>query len=169
MIKRGTSLCNSLVRAPPIVLNRYSRPQEFRLMKHANLHLSSAIIVVMLAVLCSAPSSSIGQDRAKRRPPVSWVNPELPEAPGLTHRTLDSKAMGHKVGYVVWTPSDYDDSGDTRYPVIYFLHGMGGTESRDAAGFSGLVRRGVRDGQIPPVRKTVESFTSSVSLCRRCS
>lgn len=118
-------------------------------MKHTDSHLPSTIVVVISAVLCTGPSSTIGQDRTKRRPPVSWVNPELPDAPGLTHRTLDSKAMGHDVGYVVWTPSDYDDSGDTRYPVIYFLHGMGGTESRDAAGFSGLVRRGIRDGRIP--------------------
>ncbi len=59
--------------------------------------------------------------------------------------------MGHEVGYVVWTPPDYATSGDTRYPVIYFLHGMGGNEASDSAGFSSQIARGIRDGSVPPV------------------
>ncbi len=113
--------------------------------------LSIVAAFAVAGALFSAPSVSNGQEQRRQRPPVSWVNPDLPKGPGLTHRVLDSKAMGHEVGYVVWTPRDYDDSGDTGYPVIYFLHGMGGTESADSGGFSGLVARGVRDGKIPPV------------------
>ncbi|MEZ5326938.1 MAG: non-reducing end alpha-L-arabinofuranosidase family hydrolase [Verrucomicrobiales bacterium] len=85
-----------------------------------------------------------------KRPPVSWVNPQLPEGPGLQHHVLKSKAMGHDIGYVVATPADYDASGKTRYPVVYFLHGMGGNESADAGGFSGLVRGATRAGKMPP-------------------
>jgi endo-1,4-beta-xylanase len=59
--------------------------------------------------------------------------------------------MGHDVGYVVWTPADFDASKKTRYPVIYFLHGMGGNEASDSAGFSGMIARGIRDGSVPPV------------------
>ena len=88
---------------------------------------------------------------AAQAAPVSWVNPKLPDGPGLTHRILDSKAMEREVGYVVWTPRDFDASGRTRYPVVYFLHGMGGNESADAAGFSDLVGRGIRDGILPPM------------------
>ncbi|MCA9263982.1 MAG: alpha/beta hydrolase [Planctomycetales bacterium] len=83
--------------------------------------------------------------------PISWVNPELPAGTGLTHKVLSSQSLGHDVGYVVWTPPDVDSSGATKYPVIYFLHGMGGTESSDAGGFSGLVHRAVGEGQMPPV------------------
>jgi enterochelin esterase-like enzyme len=83
------------------------------------------------------------------RPPVSWVNPKLPQGPGLTHHVLTSKALGHEVGYVAWTPPGYDAT--KRYPVIYFLHGIGGTESADAAGFSGLVAKGIEKGEIAPV------------------
>ena len=78
--------------------------------------------------------------KTAQRPPVSWVNSKLPKGPGLKHSILSSKVMGHDIGYVVATPPDYDASGDTRYPVIYFLHGMGGNESADSGGFSGLVR-----------------------------
>ena len=63
---------------------------------------------------------------------------------------LASKAMGHDVGYVVWTPADYDASGDTRYPVIYFLHGAGGSEASDAHGFSSMVAAGIHRGVLPP-------------------
>jgi endo-1,4-beta-xylanase len=89
--------------------------------------------------------------RAAEEKPVSWVNPKLPAGPGLTHHLLDSKKMGHPVGYVVWTPRDYDASGNTRYPVIYFLHGMGGNESADSGGFSGQVAKGIREGHLPAV------------------
>jgi len=88
---------------------------------------------------------------AAEQKPVSWVNPKLPAGSGLSHHILDSKAMGHEVGYVVWTPKDYDASGKTRYPVIYFLHGMGGNESADSGGFSSQVSKGMREGTMPPV------------------
>jgi len=95
--------------------------------------------------------NTLGTVLAQTQPqqPVSWVNPKLPEGPGLTHHVLNSKAMGHEVGYVVWTPMDYEASGNTRYPVLYFLHGMGGNESADAGGFSGLVARGIHAGVLP--------------------
>jgi endo-1,4-beta-xylanase len=81
--------------------------------------------------------------------PISWVNPKLPAGPGLTHYVLASKALGHDVGYVVWKPAGFDAT--KKYPVLYFLHGSGGTESADAAGFSGWVARGIAKGLVPPV------------------
>jgi len=32
--------------------------------------------------------------------------------------------MGHSVNYCVALPPDYDSSGSTRYPTLYFLHGL---------------------------------------------
>ncbi|HYW78131.1 MAG TPA: alpha/beta hydrolase-fold protein [Thermoguttaceae bacterium] len=110
------------------------------------LRILSCVLAATASLLMLNPSDACAQ-----RPPVSWVNPDLPQGPGLTHRVLASKAMGHDVGYVVWTPADYDNSGKTRYPVIYVLHGMGGNEAADSAGFSGLVARAIRDGSVPPV------------------
>lgn len=71
--------------------------------------------------------------------------------PGLSHHTLNSEAMGHDVGYVVWTPPGYDPSARKRYPVIYFLHGMGGTELSDGPGFSEWVSKAIDQKIIPPV------------------
>jgi enterochelin esterase-like enzyme len=71
--------------------------------------------------------------------------------PELSHHILASKAMGHDVGYVVWTPPDYATEVRKHYPVIYFLHGAGGTESADAAGFSSWAAKAIADGSLPPV------------------
>ena len=106
--------------------------------------------ILTLAALLS-PIVSQAQQADNARPPVSWVNPKLPDGPGLQHHILNSEAMGHDVGYVVATPADFDPSGKTRYPVVYFLHGMGGNESADAGGFSGLIRGGVGSKKMPPV------------------
>ena len=107
---------------------------------------------VLLAMLgcCGfwVPSAAAQQ---RERKPVKWVNAKLPAGQGLEHKVLSSQAMSHDVGYVVWTPKDYDASGKTRYPVIYFLHGMGGNESADAGGFSSIVAQGIRAGDLPPV------------------
>ena len=65
--------------------------------------------VVCLTLHCWLTGSCV---QAAEEKPVSWVNPKLPGGPGLTHHVLESKAMGHAVGYVVWTPKDYDASGN---------------------------------------------------------
>jgi enterochelin esterase-like enzyme len=90
---------------------------------------------------------------AEQRPrrEVTWVNPLSSEKEGLTHHILNSKNLGHDVGYVVWTPPSYNYYAKKRFPVIYFLHGAGGDESKDAIGFSDWVKKGIDQGVIPPV------------------
>ena len=111
------------------------------------------ISVALLLTVLSYSSRSSAQTRPATRPQaqVSWVNPKLPGGPGLSHHILASKAMGRDVGYVVWTPAGYEQKPDQRYPVIYFLHGMGGNESADSGGFSGYVSQAIQKGVLPPV------------------
>ena len=63
-------------------------------------------VLAIEAILGSSQPDAHAQRPGGQRPPVSWVNPDLPNGAGLTHRVLASKAMGHDVGYVVWTPAD---------------------------------------------------------------
>lgn len=101
----------------------------------------------------NTPSEKQSPNRRNRRPrrEIKWVNPNIPKMPGLTHHILESKVMGHEVGYVVWTPPDYSQKANKRYPVIYFLHGAGGNEAADAGGFSGWAAKVIADGSLPPV------------------
>ena len=105
------------------------------------------------------PRSSQGDTIARTRdngqqrthPEVKWVNPGIPPSVGLSHHMLESNAMGHEVGFTVWTPDGYHEDANRRYPVIYFLHGMGGSESSDAAGFSSWVEKAIESKTLPPV------------------
>lgn len=109
-------------------------------------HLSSLLLIG--AAWLTTISHLLGAD-AQMPSGVKWVNPQLPARPGLEHHVLHSASLGWDVGYVVWKPAKYDPA--RRYPVIYFLHGANGTESADAAGFSGWVAKGIEKGLLPPV------------------
>ncbi|HKF51587.1 MAG TPA: alpha/beta hydrolase family protein [Candidatus Acidoferrales bacterium] len=43
-------------------------------------------------------------------------------------RSTPSKILGHDVRYCAILPPSYDASKSRRYPVLYFLHGLGGNE-----------------------------------------
>lgn len=43
-------------------------------------------------------------------------------------RSAPSKILGHEVRYCTILPPSYDASKSRRYPVLYFLHGLGGNE-----------------------------------------
>jgi S-formylglutathione hydrolase FrmB len=43
-------------------------------------------------------------------------------------RSMPSKILGHAVNYCVILPRGYDTDKGTQYPVLYFLHGLGGNE-----------------------------------------
>src|SRR5580700_6878437 len=57
-----------------------------------------------------------------------WAAPAA-AAPGRAEcRAVPSKILGHPVPYCVILPSDYDSDKTSNYPVLYFLHGLGGNE-----------------------------------------
>lgn len=102
----------------------------------------------LVLLIVAATTFQPTQASAQRPRKVSWVNPDIPDMKGLNHHVLASKSMGHDVGYVVWTPPDFDSSGTAKYPVIYFLHGAGGSEKSDSAGFSARVAAAIRSGKM---------------------
>jgi endo-1,4-beta-xylanase len=79
-----------------------------------------------------------------------WVNPPAKPIPNVEHRILHSPSMRRDVGYCVYTPPEYAEEKTKRYPVIYFLHGMGGNESMDAGGFPSVLEKAMRAGKFPP-------------------
>jgi enterochelin esterase-like enzyme len=62
---------------------------------------------------------------------IAWVDP--PEAPPVntTHGTFQSPSMDVEVGYSIYLPDGYDESV-REYPVVYWLHGRGGSEAGTA-------------------------------------
>lgn len=107
----------------------------------------SLFLLLAGAWLSAMPNTTAAENQASAG--VKWVNPKLPAGPGLEHHVLHSTALGWDAGYVVWKPAQYHPA--RKYPVIYFLHGASGSESSDAAGFSGWVAKGIEKGMLPPV------------------
>jgi endo-1,4-beta-xylanase len=77
----------------------------------------------------------------------TWNNPDA--VAGTEHGVLKSEAMKTEVGFNVYLPPGYKEGSD-RYPVVYFLHGMGGSEKSDA-GFSGYVASAIAQKKVPPM------------------
>ncbi|MGI6238131.1 MAG: alpha/beta hydrolase [Christensenellales bacterium] len=61
---------------------------------------------------------------------MNYINPPQNPPTHVTHRTFYSKALNHEIGYNIYLPPDYEDSG-ARYPVLYHLHGWTGNESSE--------------------------------------
>jgi endo-1,4-beta-xylanase len=79
----------------------------------------------------------------------SWVNPDA--TPPLTSfETFRSETVGGPVGYALYLPPGYDHDRDARYPVIYWLHGMGGDPRRGGT-FVRMLDEAIRAGIAPAV------------------
>jgi S-formylglutathione hydrolase FrmB len=88
---------------------------------------------------------------ADEKPFMCFYNPPAQPIPLEKHQSYESAAMGTKVGYNIYLPPGYSDPGNTnRYPVIYWLHGRGCSESNDQFPAS-TVDAAIRSKTIPPL------------------
>jgi S-formylglutathione hydrolase FrmB len=63
---------------------------------------------------------------------MSFYNPPPNPIPLEEHQFYESPSMKTRVGYNIYLPPGYREAGNTRhYPVIYWLHGRGCSESND--------------------------------------
>jgi gluconolactonase len=79
-----------------------------------------------------------------------WNNAEQFSSQLLRHTTYPSKSMGTEVGFSYWLPPDYESRKDQRYPVLYWLHGLGGSELGDSYPATSLASK-VASGEVPPM------------------
>jgi S-formylglutathione hydrolase FrmB len=85
---------------------------------------------------------------AQLAPPV-WSNPPAVAVPGVEHRTFHSSTLDTAVGYNILLPPGYD-SADRRYPVIYWLHGVGGDENAAVSAVAPPLVAAMNDRALPP-------------------
>lgn len=72
------------------------------------------------------------------------------EGPNLHYKTFDSKTAGEKVSYLIYLPPDYEKATDQRYPVVYWLHGIGGSQQGVPTMTQNLTQA-IADGKAPPM------------------
>ncbi len=79
-----------------------------------------------------------------------WVLPET-EAPRVRRVVIESEVIGQQVSCYVFTPPVYDEAPDRRFPVLYWLHGGGGSSPAGAVQFARRYGAAMREGKIPPM------------------
>lgn len=82
-------------------------------------------------------------------PQESWVNPLKNPPPGVEPRSFASASMKRDVGYTIYLPPGYQ-TGDCRYPVVYYLHGMTDCESTHSQLF-GILDQAIAAGDVKPM------------------
>lgn len=78
-----------------------------------------------------------------------WNAPPAQPVEGVEHGTYHSESMDVTVGYNVLLPDGYTDT-DRRYPVVYWLHGLGGNENSGAR-LAGRIRTLTAGHSITPM------------------
>lgn len=138
-------------------------------------HRTARIFVFAVAMLAFAgvsrgqPEGTASRPRPPR-PAPAWVLPAV-ETPHVRQRVFDSAAAGEKVSYLVYLPPDYEKSGRTRYPVVYWLHGIGGSQ-QGVPGFCERLTAAISSGRTPPmivvfINGMVDSFYCDAATLRR--
>lgn len=92
-------------------------------------------------------TAPVGQRPRDQKP--SWLMPPV-EGPNLHYKTFDSKAAGEKVSYLLYLPPDYETAKDQRYPVVYWLHGIGGSQ-QGVPGMAERLTKAITEEKTPPM------------------
>ncbi len=79
-----------------------------------------------------------------------WVLPEV-NASGLRRVLFDSKTANQQVSCYVFTPEVYERDKEQRFPVLYWLHGSGGSSPGAAAQVARRYGQAMQAGKIPPM------------------
>ncbi len=107
--------------------------------------LRAAGVFLGLLALAASPGA------AQPAPPVveaSWLDPDRSEPAGTKYQTFHSPTVNGEVSYLIYLPSGYPTS-TRRYPVVYWLHGLGGNQ-RSGAVFVSQLSAAIQAGKCPP-------------------
>lgn len=113
-----------------------------------------SIIALITALLMFSPADSRAQAAGRKGPGgppkiASWQMPPVQGA-NLHYKTFESKAAGEKVSYLIYLPEAYEQKKDARFPVVFWLHGIGGSQQgvpRMCENFTSAIAQ----GKMPPV------------------
>ncbi len=93
-----------------------------------------------------------------------WVEKSEEEPAGTKYHTFHSDVVDGKVSYLLYLPPDYEQDEDRRFPVVYWLYGLG-SDQRGGAGFVRRLDRAIRDGQAPSMIAVLVNGPPSSFFC----
>ncbi|MCX7007582.1 MAG: alpha/beta hydrolase-fold protein [Kiritimatiellaeota bacterium] len=120
-------------------------------MKLKNIFFVTIGFGLLAAAFAAEPPKFAGPGPGNRRPmaKAEWVDSTGTAPEGTLFKTFHSAVLGSNVSYLVWLPSGYAETTN-RYPVIYWLHGMGGNQRGGATMFIPHVAAAIKSGVLPP-------------------
>ncbi len=80
----------------------------------------------------------------------TWVDPDRSAPAGTEYHTFFSNTIGGQISYLIYLPPDHQTAAMKRYPVVYWLHGLGGNQ-RGGATFVAHLDAAIKTGKAPPV------------------
>jgi enterochelin esterase-like enzyme len=101
--------------------------------------------LILFATLLLTPLAALHAQETPR-----WILPE-PDAPRVQRVLFDSQTAGEQVSCYVFTPQPYDTDKEGRFPVLYWLHGSGGSSPGAVAQVARRYGEAMRAGKIPPM------------------
>src|SRR5262245_6959421 len=108
--------------------------------------------VLLLVALAASGVAQAPKQKPKAKADFGlplWVREPI-EGKHLHYLKFPSKAVGGDVSYVIYRPACYDEQKDRRFPVVYWLHGIGGSQ----AGLPRFAERwdaAIEGGKAPPM------------------
>jgi enterochelin esterase-like enzyme len=116
-------------------------------------HAATAILLAAIFVgvpvltrVCRAQQ----EKKQKTWPEPQWVDANQGEPNGTKFRAFHSRAAGGDVSYLLYLPPQYDEQPTRRFPVIYWLHGLGGNQRAGALFFVPRLDEAIRKESLPP-------------------
>lgn len=110
------------------------------------------LALIAMAALLTAAAFAQPERRRPAGPPDAgfgpWLDPNKTVPAGTHYATFSSKLAGTEVSYLVYLPPDYETAKDQRYPVIYWLHGRGGSQT-GAGNFATRLDAAIKAGKAP--------------------
>ncbi len=96
------------------------------------------------------PLKTAYQEEISRSPdPSKWQR--IFNRAGITDITYFSEAMGIDVNALVWVPDDYEANPEKRYPVLYYMHGRGGSCIEPFDTIAKSIQAAIEDGTLEPM------------------
>jgi endo-1,4-beta-xylanase len=112
--------------------------------------ISSALCLPLLATIAFGAEPARRPMNKRPMPKGEWLEPDHTAPNGSQYKTFQSKTLNREVSYLIWLPPGYEQAGK-RYPVIYWLHGMGGNQRGGATMFLPHVEAAIKEGVLAPV------------------
>jgi enterochelin esterase-like enzyme len=120
---------------------KYRVPRKARLISHAFLSIS---------VLFAAGLFFVDKPLTTANPNISRL--EVTASPQVIQRSFWSNSLRQEMPFSVYLPQGYGTMPDQRYPVLYMLHGLGGSYTEwDRQGLFAMASQMIEAGQIPPM------------------